>query len=248
LRYPKKSLGQNFLIDKNIVKKIISSTKIHNENILEIGPGFGTLTDEIIKKKPKKLILIEKDNELFNKLKIKYSNINLNINIINQDILDFKFEEINNYKIISNLPYNISSRFLLKTLKLNNNILEILCMIQSELADKFNYNKDKNNKYKFINKYCCSNYQILFNVPPTVFHPKPKVNSKVVKFILKKKNIDINLLNHFIEIFFINKRKMIKSNKHLNKKIINKYLNCRYEDLEFLDILNIYKRFNFFVS
>ncbi len=248
MNYPKKSLGQNFLIDKNIVNKIISTIKINNENILEVGPGLGTLTDEIIKKNPKKLILVEKDNELYAKLKVKYANTNINIKIINDDILNFNFEKLINYKIISNLPYNISSKFLLKTIKLNKNILEILCMIQSELADKFNYKKSKINKYKFLTKYCCSKYNILFTVPPTVFYPKPKVNSKVVKFYLKKQDINISKLDHFLEIFFVNKRKMIKSNKYLNKKIIKEYQNSRYEDLEYDAILNIYKRLDFFIS
>ena len=70
---PKKSLGQNFLIDKNVIKKIISLTNIYNESILEIGPGTGNLTDEIIKKKPKKLTIIEKDRQLFCLLKEKYN-------------------------------------------------------------------------------------------------------------------------------------------------------------------------------
>ena len=87
MKYPKKSLGQNFLIDNNIIKKIINLVEIKNKNIVEIGPGKGALTKEILKKKPKSLILIEKDFQLFNKLKHKYSDLK-NIKVINNDILN----------------------------------------------------------------------------------------------------------------------------------------------------------------
>ena len=150
---PKKSLGQNFLKDKNIINKIISLTNIQNENILEVGPGLGALTDEIIKLKPKKLIIIEKDESLFNLLLEKYKDYNMII--LNEDALNFDYTKLHKFKIISNLPYNISSKFLVKILKLNSNIKEIICMIQSELADKFNISHGKINKYSFLTKYCC---------------------------------------------------------------------------------------------
>ena len=86
--FAKKSLGQNFLIDKNIIKKIVNSTIVKNKNIIEIGPGKGALTDEILKKKPKSLKLIEKDNQLYEYLKNKYLK-NKNIKIFNRDILNF---------------------------------------------------------------------------------------------------------------------------------------------------------------
>ena len=90
--YAKKSLGQNYLVDPNIVKKITNFTKIHNKNILEIGPGKGALTEQILKNKPKSLILIEKDDILSKELKLKYQN-NKKIIIYNKDILKFNFEE-----------------------------------------------------------------------------------------------------------------------------------------------------------
>jgi len=242
---PKKSLGQNFIQDKNIIKKIISITKIHDQNIIEVGPGLGKLTEEIIHLKPKKLILIEKDFILYNLLKDKYKNNN--ITIINEDILNFNFDKLLKYKIISNLPYNISSKFILKVLKLNINIYEIVCMIQSELADKFDLSYGKMNKYKFICKYC-SNYEIKFSVSPNVFYPKPKVNSKVVKFLINKQDINIEKMNYFMKYFFVNKRKKIKSNKNFINKIDKKYLNNRYEDLNYNNILEIYNGFKFSIS
>ena len=141
---PKKSLGQNFLIDKNIIKKITDQTNIKNQNIVEIGPGLGNLTDFIITKKPKSLILIEKDLTLFNYLKKKYKD-QKNIQIINADVLKYNFSKLNNIKIISNLPYNISTKIIIKLIFYNKNIMNMIFMIQKELAEKFDYNKCKMN-------------------------------------------------------------------------------------------------------
>ena len=241
----KKSLGQNFLIDKNTINKIINTIDIKNKNIIEIGPGLGALTEKIIEKKPKKLIIIEKDYDLYKKLLVKYDN--KKISIINYDALLYDFSELNKFKLISNLPYNISSKFLLKIIKLNNNLTDFVCMIQSELADKLNYKTGKMNKYKFISEYC-GKYNILFNVSPNVFYPKPKVNSKVVKFELTKKNIHTENLDYFLNIFFKNKRKKIKSNKNIKNFLDIKTANKRYEDLKYTEILDIYERFNFSVG
>ena len=103
MKEPKKSLGQNFLIDQNIIKKIIKQTNIKDENIVEIGPGYGSLTNHILKKKPKKLIIIEKDLEIFKFLKNKFKN-QKRIEIINNDALKYDFTKLKNFKIISNLP------------------------------------------------------------------------------------------------------------------------------------------------
>jgi len=240
----KKSLGQNFLIDKNTVNKIIETIEIKNNNILEIGPGLGALTEKILDKKPKKLIIIEKDFELYKKLLNKFDK--KKITILNDDALKYDFSNLKNFKLISNLPYNISSKFLLKIIKLNSNFTDLVCMIQSELADKFNYKVGKMNKYKFISEYC-GKYKILFNVSPNVFYPKPKVNSKVVKFELTKQNINLNNLDYFLNVFFINKRKKIKSNKNIKLIIDEKITHKRYEDLKYSEILDIYKKFNFSV-
>jgi 16S rRNA (adenine1518-N6/adenine1519-N6)-dimethyltransferase len=242
---PKKSLGQNFLKDKNIVNKIINSINIKGNNIIEIGPGLGALTYEIIKLKPKNLIIIEKDILLFNEIKNQIKDEK--IIILNSDALKFDFQNLYNYQILSNLPYNISSKFLIKVMQFNKNIKQIVCMIQSELAEKFNYEFGKMNKYKFLTQYC-SDFEILFNVSSNVFYPKPKVNSKVVKFNLKNKDIDSEKLELFIKLFFINKRKKIKSNKNIINIINKKFYNYRYEDLSFEDILEIYESFNFFIS
>ena len=118
MKYVKKSLGQNFLIDLNIIKKITNITEIFDRNILEIGPGEGALTDQILKNNPKSLTLVEKDNFLFNKLKFKYLD-NKKIKIYNKDILKFNIEDKlkKDTIIFGNLPYNISSQILVKIIK-----------------------------------------------------------------------------------------------------------------------------------
>ncbi len=242
---PKKSLGQNFLIDQNIINKIIKISKIQSCNILEIGPGLGALTDKILQLKPNNFIIIEKDNYLYKKLLEKYKKNK--VIILNDDALKINYQNFKNFKIISNLPYNISSKFLLKTLPLNKNFSEIFCMMQYELAEKFNYNKTKNNKYKFISEYC-SSYSIKFNVPNSVFYPKPKVKSSFVHFKLKKRKIEIEKLNYFIRNFFINKRKKIKSNKIFKNQINKKFNECRFEELSYNDLLNIYEKLKFSIS
>ena len=110
MSFAKKSLGQNFLIDPNIVKKILNFVEIKGKNIIEIGPGKGALTKELIKKKPKSLILIEKDEDLATNLKLTYANDDT-IKIFNNDVLKFNFEKLKekNFIVFGNLPYNISS-------------------------------------------------------------------------------------------------------------------------------------------
>ena len=238
---PKKSLGQNFLIDKNIIKKITNQVKIENENIVEIGPGFGNLTDYILLRKPKNLILIEKDIELFKYLKNKYKDQKI-IKIINTDVLKYNFSKFKKIKIISNLPYNISSKIIMKLIFYNKNISNIIFMIQKELAEKFDYRKKRMNKYKFIIEMC-SNYKILFDVSNKVFYPKPKVTSSVVEFKLKNIQIDEKKLLNFINKVFSNKRKSMRNKINYRDFINEKILNKRIEELSFNELLKIY---NFF--
>ena len=115
-------------------------------------------------------------------------------------------------------------------------------MIQKELADKFDYNKNKMNKYKFIIKFC-TNYKMLFNVSNKVFYPKPKVNSKVVEFELKNIQINQNKLLNFANIIFKNRRKNLRNKIENSSMIDDKILNKRVEELDFKELLKIY---NFF--
>ena len=238
MTFPKKSLGQNFLIDFNIIKKIINLTTIKNRNILEIGPGKGALTDKILENNPKSLILIEKDNNLFNNLVNKYKN-NKIIKIYNEDILKFNLEKkLKNKTIIfGNLPYNISSQILIKLIKFNiwpPNYSELILMFQKEVAEKIigkSYGRLSiivNFRLKILNK---------FNISSNCFFPKPKVISTVVHFQTKIINNykikNLKNLENITNIFFSNKRKMI--NKNI-KKIL------KINQLSMLNSLNLNQR------
>ena len=240
IKKAKKSLGQNFINDKNICNKIIDLADITNKLVIEIGPGYGFLTDIILKKKPKKVFLIEKDKELYDFCVNKYSKTS-NINILNEDVMKVNFKNFKNVIIISNLPYNISSRVILKLLKYKFNIKEMIFMIQKEVSKKFDYELPKANKYKFLTKLS-SDFKRCFDVPPTVFKPKPKVISTVVNIKLKKNtNIDWDKAERFSSLIFKNKRKKI-NNKIKFKNFIYLY-NKRTDELTADELLTIYNSF-----
>ena len=237
----KKSLSQNFLIDKNISKKIINLTTITNKVILEIGPGYGFMTDNILKKKPKKIILVEKDYNLKKILLKKYKD-NKNIIIIENDILKYNLSEYQNLIIISNLPYNVSTKIILYLYKFNKNISEMIFMIQKEVAQKFDYNLPKMNKYKFLTKITCT-FHRCFDVSSKVFTPKPKVNSTVIKLKFNKHNPDLKKAHYFSDKIFKNVRKKIYNNIKIN--IDNELVNKRVNQLTIEQLLTIYNFFNF---
>ena len=140
MQFAKKSLGQNFLIDKNIIKKIINIIDIENKNIIEIGAGKGALTNEIIKRNPKSLTIIEKDFYLSKELNLKYKK-NKIVKIYNIDVLKLNIEKLcrKNSAIFGNLPYNISSQILVKILKFKKwppKFTDIILMFQKELGEK----------------------------------------------------------------------------------------------------------------
>ena len=236
----KKSLSQNFLVDKNISKKIIELADIKNNIIVEIGPGYGILTDFILKKKPKKIYLIEKDNNLSKKLTEKYKYYK-NIEIINADIMKIDLLKFGSCSYISNLPYNVSVKIILYLFSNHQKINEMIFMLQKEVALKFDYKLNKMNKYKFLSKII-SNYKRCFNVPSTVFKPKPKITSTVVKFTPKKNNVDLKKAKIFCNELFKNKRKKIKR-INFNKKINDIILDKRAEELSTDEILCVYNSF-----
>ena len=242
----KKSLGQNFLVDLNVIKKIINLVDIEKRNILEIGPGNGALTNEILKKKPKSLILIEKDNFLAERLEAKFHKLK-NVKIYNSDILNFELEK--NLKprsiIFGNLPYNISSQILVKILKLKKwppSFSDLIFMFQKELSEKI-IGKYKSKDYGRIS--ILTNYKLdiikSFLVSPNCFFPKPKVNSMVIHFKPKKQKLfkikKIKNLEKVTNVLFSNKRKMINKNlrKILSDNKINKINNLK-TDLRPTDI------------
>ena len=228
MRFLKKSLGQNFLIDKNVINKITHLTDIKNKNIIEIGPGNGALTENLLNQNPKTLNLIEKDNFFAEKLKKIYSSSKI-VKIYNLDVLKFNIERIikKNTVIFGNLPYNISSQILVKILRIKNQPTKyknIIFMFQKELGEKIS-STFPNKNYGRLS--ILSNYKLdihkKFIVSPYCFFPKPKVTSMVIHFKSKKKELfrikNIKNLEKITNIFFSNRRKMI--NKNI-KKIINK--------------------------
>ena len=234
----KKSLGQNLLIDKNIIKKILSFSSFKNKNIIEIGSGTGNLSKEILKLMPKKLICIEKDKMFVKKLKILFQNIK-NIKVINEDILKLNLKSLvfDETIIIGNLPYNISTQILVKFLRFNPwppKFKKLIFMFQKEVGEKIlaNFGSKNYSRLSIITK---SRLKILnyFYVSKNCFIPKPKVDSIVIEFQPIKRS-DVNFksvrsLEYITNMFFSNKRKMI--NKTFKKlKII---------DFKFIETHNI---------
>ena len=238
---PKKSLGQNFLIDQNIQKKIIKHINIKNEIIIEIGPGKGQMTDQILSLKPKELILIEKDFKLYKIIKKKYIH-QKNVTIYNKDALTFDYNIYKNIKIFSNLPYNLSTKIIINLLTKYDNIKEMVFTIQKEVANKLDYNKNKKNKYSFIVE-CLSKYKKIFNISNKVFYPKPKVQSTVIKITPIKNKYDKEKLLKFSNEIFKNKRKKISNviKFNINDKHILKFLESRSEDLNKKELLELFK-------
>ena len=235
----KKSLSQNFIIDKNICNKIVNQTNIKNKIVLEIGPGHGFLTDIILKHNPDKIILIEKDFQLKKLIKNKYKK-NKKVEIMGDDILNFNLNKFENLIILSNLPYNLSTKIILYLFKFNNNIDEMIFMIQKEVSEKFDYKLRKMNKYKFLTYIMC-HYERCFDVSNKVFLPTPKVKSSVVKFKFNKRKINLNKAYDFSNLIFRNVRKKINNN--LNIKTQNKLLDKRVNELSIDDLLSIYNLF-----
>ena len=227
--FTKKSLGQNFLIDKNIINKIVKIGNINTDKIvLEIGPGTGNLTESIIKKNPKSLIGIEKDKNLASQLKNKFSNYK-NINIINDDILNIikvnKFKK--NIIVFGNLPYNISTQILaslILTDKWPSWYKTLILMFQKEVADRIIAEQGSKN-YGRLSILCNWRLNIKkhFNVSKNCFFPKPKIDSTVLSFVPKKNN-EYNIKNPknleiVTRILFSSRRKMI--NKNFTKLFTN---------------------------
>jgi len=212
----KKSLGQNFLIDNNILELIVNVIDIKNKSVIEIGPGTGNLTDYILKKNPDKLLVIEKDNKLVKELRNRYSS---NLQIINDDVLNVNESNLFQEKVIvfGNLPYNISTEILSKWIvNLRDNFWfeALVLMFQKEVADRV-VAKFNNSNYGRLS--ILANWKLkickISDIKPNSFKPKPKVDSSLLFFTPKKdfyKIKDPKNLEKITRIFFSNRRKMIK--------------------------------------
>lgn len=239
----KKKFGQNFLIDKNILKKIIHLIPGNNLNILEIGPGSGSLTELIIDKNPAQLKLIEIDVDLIQRLNAKFSKYKF-LEIINGDVLDANIDQ--NYDvIISNLPYNISSQILSKIAQLKLPPKQLILMFQKEFADRL-----LSPRLNAINSLVNCFYEIKheFNISKNCFRPIPKVDSTLLSFY---KHQNLLLKNKEIENFINFKRKIFSQQRKTLKKIFSNNKinfdideNLRIENLNLIEFISIFRKIN----
>ena len=242
----KKSLGQNFLIDKNILEKIVNIIDIKDKNILEIGPGTGNLTSYILNKNPKKIFAIEKDDELAINLKNKFDD---KLIIINDDVLNVDEANLFEDKLIvfGNLPYNISTEVISKwIINLGNNFWfeSLVLMFQKEVANRIiaKFNTSNYGRLSIICNWKL-NIKKICDIKPDSFYPKPKIDSSLLFFYPKKNFIKIedpNNLEKITRIFFNQRRKMLKKpyNQLFNgdQKVLKKLnidLNLRPQNLNF---------------
>jgi len=240
----KKKLGQNFLIDKNITNKICSLIDNVNLKILEIGPGDGKLTSQIIKKNPKVFDIVEIDKDLIKSLNLNFKKYQF-INIFNEDVIKFKFQTEYDL-IISNLPYNLSSKILEKIVLLKNKPKTMILMFQKEFAERL-LSKDLNSINSLIN--CFFKIKFKFNVSKNCFRPIPKIESTVLKFEELKKNL---IRKDEIENFIVFKRYIFSYKRKSLRKILKKYdiedsikLDLRAEKLNINDLIEIFRKIKF---
>ena len=241
----KKSLGQNFLTDENITRKIVKKANVSDEDtIIEVGAGIGTLTRELAKT-AQKVIAVEFDRELIAALKDNVESYN-NVNILNSDILKIDIQEIvegiskksnqNCIKVVSNLPYNITNPIIMKFLEGTRGIYELTLMVQKEVAERITATAGNKNYgvFSVIVQYY-SDPKILFDVSPTCFMPKPEVYSSVIRLkVLDSPRVKVDDENEFFKIIkasFFHRRKTIVNSIwasglfDLSKEEIKKVLN-----------------------
>ena len=242
----KKSLGQNFLTDRDILEKIVNTVTITDKNILEIGPGTGNLTSYILKNNPKKVTVIEKDNDLAEDLNENFKN---KLTIINQDILNIDENLLFNEKVtvFGNLPYNISTEILSKwiiNLKDNFWFDHLVLMFQKEVADRIiaNFNNSTYGRLSILANWKLDIRKIC-DIKPESFYPRPKIDSSLLVFSPKKnfhKIKNAKNLEKITRIFFSQRRKMLKKPFNQlfngNQKVLDKLkidLNLRPQNLDF---------------
>ena len=241
----KKSLGQNFLIDREILDQIVSTCDITNKEILEIGPGTGNLTTYILKKNPKKVYVVEKDDELVILLNEKF---NKEIVKINDDILKVNEDKISEQKltVFGNLPYNISTEILSKWVSNIGTTFwfeSLVFMFQKEVADRI-IAKSNNSNYGRLS--ILTNWKLnvkkIMDIKPQSFSPRPKIDSSLLLFTPKEnffKLKNAKNLEMITRIFFSQRRKMLKkpfnqifNNANEVAKKFNIDLNLRPQNLE----------------
>ena len=242
----KKSLGQNFLIDRDILIKISEITPIKDKIVLEVGPGTGNLTTFILKKTPKKLIVVEKDNELATNIAEIFKD---QLTIINDDILNVDEKSLSSEKItvFGNLPYNISTEILSRwivNLKTDFWFDHLVLMFQKEVADRIiaDFNTSDYGRLSILSNWKL-NITKICDIKPESFSPRPKIDSSLLYFSPKPdfyKIKDPKNLEKITRIFFNHRRKMLKKpfNQLFNgdQSVLDRLkidLNLRPQNLDF---------------
>ena len=264
-----KSLGQNFLIDDNVIKKIIEGSNVCKDDlIIEIGPGLGTLT-EFLLEKANKVISIELDKKMLNILKDRFKLYN-NFELIHNDVLKVNLKEliqkekqdsnIKHVKIVANLPYYITTPIIMKLLEEQLDLTSITVMVQKEVADRLIETPGgKNTGAITYSVYYYATSESILDVSNTSFIPEPDVTSKVIKLDIRKNppvNVkDKNIMFRIIKCAFMQRRKTLLNsltntkvflNKEEGIKILNKLNlseNIRPEKLSLQDFANITNKF-----
>lgn len=251
-----KSLGQNFLIDKNFVDKIVDGADIAGKNVIEVGPGIGTISYEMAKT-CKKLVLIELDSSLIPILEENMSDFR-NVTIINQDILKTNLKEIQDkyfggepFEFVSNLPYYITTPIIEKIFEEDLDCQSMTIMVQKEVADRMlasEKDKDYSSLSVFVKYY--SEAKFLTKVPKSVFIPQPKIDSAVLRLNLRVYDEKVNKEKLFalVKAGFLKRRKTILNSmsavaeKDDLRKVFEKLNlkeNLRAENLSLDDFINI---------
>jgi 16S rRNA (adenine1518-N6/adenine1519-N6)-dimethyltransferase len=247
---PLKRFGQNYLHDKNIIKKIVSEINPQRDDtIVEIGPGRGALT-ELIYCKTENFIAVEIDSRVIEDLKSKFPELNL----IQNDFLKVDISTIINsnkqkLRVIGNIPYNLTSSIIFKTIRNAEFIEDAILMVQNEVAKRMTAkkgSKDYGILTVILNYF--TDTQVCFIVSPNAFYPKPKVTSAIVHLRFKELTISKNKREMFINVVkacFGNRRKTLKNSlsnsifKELNFSDSGIDLSLRAEQLDVKDFIEL---------
>ncbi len=211
--FAKRSLGQNFLQDENTARKIVAALSPTDlDTILEIGPGRGALTRWLSKYAPAKLLLLELDNDLAEQLESEFPEADLHLG----DALQFPWERLNNIdhlKLVGNLPYNVASPLMWEIVARLRSFEKAVFMVQYEVGLRLNA-EPGSRLYGALSVWMQSHTQVrlLFKVPPTVFKPRPKVDSAVLSFVPRQKSLACSAkgLTELVHVCFQKRRKQLR--------------------------------------
>lgn len=256
---PQKSRGQNFLVNESIVDKIIKAAKVSDrDTVLEVGPGLGVLTESLVAK-AKRVVAVELDRKVLELLQANFVN-NQDFELVAGDILKINLNSLKlanfGYKLISNLPYNITSHFLRVVLENSQNKpKEMILMLQKEVAERIVAKAGEMSVLSVMVQFY-SDPELLFTVPKNDFWPEPEVDSAVILFKIKQKlpNIDQKKFFQLVKIGFSSKRKQLQNNLAAGLKLKNEEVKnilsgagfdplVRAEDLSLDDWLKLFSCF-----